>query len=404
MKTSTRIALLLIAIILIPMMVKLQMSIDPDRQQFQPGRSAGTMMTDVNNNPVVLPTQFVVGTLIGFREVIAGLLWVRVNDFFHTGNYEAIVPLTRIITWLDPHQIDVYCTGAWHLAYNFVDSQQRADYRYLAPAIKFLEEGTQNNLGIWDTEFDLGFVLYRLKAYDYEKSLYWIKKADSEKNVPDRIDRQVAHAYELNGQVDKCIAQWQKCVDQSQAELKRNPNDLRARDHYDISKRNMDERVARKLARTDLSSHRTDVKLEAELVRVGPRQFIIKGTANLPDYSKIDIMLTDADYKEPNMKNFNWQLDPNSTIVADIGMHGITVEDGKFERQYNLSKDIKQYPFMKDRYVLSLTFDPRSAVYFVQDTTGWNGEGITDKKYLDTSIPGLRRIRKVINLSKKDLI
>ena len=163
MKRSTRIVLIIIALALIPAIVSLQTAIDPQRPQFQPGRGVGSVMTR-GANPVILPSQFVVGTIIGFREVVAGLLWVRANDFFHSGNYEAIVPLTRMITWLDPHQIDVYCTGAWHLAYNFVDSAQRADWRYLAPAMKFLEEGVANNPGVYDPAFELGFVMHYMKA------------------------------------------------------------------------------------------------------------------------------------------------------------------------------------------------------------------------------------------------
>ena len=31
--------------------------------------------------------------------------------------------MIRIITWLDPHFIDVYETGAWHMDYNFTDFQ-----------------------------------------------------------------------------------------------------------------------------------------------------------------------------------------------------------------------------------------------------------------------------------------
>ena len=38
--------------------------------------------------------------------------------------------MIRIITWLDPHQTDVYQTGAWHMDYNFTDNSQRSDRRY----------------------------------------------------------------------------------------------------------------------------------------------------------------------------------------------------------------------------------------------------------------------------------
>lgn len=405
MKRSTRALLVLVLIALIPVIVKLQAMIDPERQKFQPGeRGVKTVMTQVGNNPVVLPSQFVAGTMIGFREVVAGLLWIRVNDFFHSGQYEPIVPLTRMITWMDPHQIDVYCTGAWHLAYNFVDSSQRADRRYLAPAIKFLEEGIQNNPGVWDPEFDLGFVLYNMKAQRFDEGLYWIKRAASEKNVPNYIHRQVAHAYEKAGRIDDAIRQWQWCVSEAKKALKKDPNDWRARLHLDISKRNLDTMVMRKVMRADLGKHPTEVGFEAKFTRLGPRKFRISGKANLPDFARIGVTLMDADYKEPNLKDFDWNVDPNVTAMVEIGLHGIMVENGKFEREYDLSKDPKQYPFKKGRYVLTLTFNPRSATDTVQDKTGWHGEGITDRKYLDTSVPGLRTIKKVIILKREDII
>ena len=44
--------------------------------------------------------------MMGLREFIAGILWVRADSFFDEGNYDAVLPLLRLVTWLDPHQID----------------------------------------------------------------------------------------------------------------------------------------------------------------------------------------------------------------------------------------------------------------------------------------------------------
>lgn len=404
MKRSTRITLIIIALALVPAIVKLQATIDPQRAQFQPGKGVSSVVTQVGNNPVVLPSQFVAGTIIGFREVVAGLLWVRANDFFHSGNYEAIVPLTRTITWLDPHQIEVYRTGAWHLAYNFVDSSARADYRYLAPAIKFLEEGVDNNPGVSDVEFDLGYVLYSLKAQDFDKALYWISRAAEEKDAMYPMKRQIAHHYERAGRIDDAVRQWERCVEEGRAAFRKNPQDFKAEDHFLVSKRNLDMMLIRRVMRADLSKRRIDAGFEAHVKRLGPRIFQISGTANLPDGAKIDLMLLDADYREPDMESFTWQVDPNVTAVADIGIHGIYVENGRFERKYDLSKDVKQYPFKKDRYVLTLTFNPRTAADYIQDGIGWSGEGLADQRYLDTPTPGLRKLRKVIYLDRKDIL
>jgi hypothetical protein len=396
--------LVLIAVLLLPVVVTLQMRIDPQRKQFQPGRGVSSMITEVGSNPVVMPSQFVAGTLIGLREVVAGLLWIRADDFFHTGNYDALIPLTRIITWLDPHQIDVYRVGAWHLAYNLVDSNERADYRFLSPSVKFLEEGIANNPHVSDLEFDLGFVIYDGKVLDFEKSLYWIRKSCQEKDAFYPMVRQIPHELEKCGRIDECIAAWQGCVKVAQDALKKNPNDLRALDHKNVSKHNLDMTLIRKEWRRDLDKHRLDLGFDASFKRLGPRKFQVSGKINLPDGARVDLMLEDADYKDPQLKAFSWNVDPNVTVLADTNIHGLYVEGGKFRRNFDVTKDSKQYPFKKDKYVLILTFNPRTAPAHVQDVTSWSGEGITDKKYLDTSIPGLRRVRKVIPLKRDDLI
>src|SRR5437868_4628852 len=80
--------------------------------------------------PGLDPGSFLVA-LAGFREMIAGILWVRADSFFDNGNYDAVLPIIRLVTILDPHQVDVYATGMWHIGYNFTDEESRSDRRYL---------------------------------------------------------------------------------------------------------------------------------------------------------------------------------------------------------------------------------------------------------------------------------
>ena len=171
---------------------------------------------------VELPGPFIVASLSGFKEVIAGALWIRADTFFHQGNYQAIVPIVRLVTWLDPHNIDVYTTGAWHLDYNFVDEKNAlSDKRYIPAAIALLKEGIRNNPNIWDLYFELGWTHYNKKMMDYEKSLEYIEKAcnlpgvdpNTGRKIPrhDFVDHMLAHAYEKVGRFDDAIAAWKKC-------------------------------------------------------------------------------------------------------------------------------------------------------------------------------------------------
>src|SRR5690349_9477185 len=132
----------------------MQRAIDPQRLEYHKGEGNSTIAySGLNNEFLLLP-------LLGFREAAAGLLWVRCDEFFHSGDYDAILPLVRLITWLDPHADNVYVTGAWHLAYNFTDSSERSDRRYIAPSQALLEEGIRNNMNISDIKFETGWQRY----------------------------------------------------------------------------------------------------------------------------------------------------------------------------------------------------------------------------------------------------
>ncbi|MHB1458161.1 MAG: tetratricopeptide repeat protein [Armatimonadota bacterium] len=408
MNRNSKIILLLIAIALVPVIVKLQATIDPQRGQFQPGKGIGSVMSKVGNNPVVLPSQFIAGTLIGFREVIAGLLWVRTDEFFHSGNFDAITPMIRMITWLDPHQVDVYSTGAWHLSYNFTDSAERADRRYLAPAIKFMEEGIENNPEVWDIKLGLGFMIHALKTLDFKETIRWELEASKSKDAKLYVHRQLAHAYTKDGNIDAAIRQWSKCVNQSKELLKLDPDDREYFTHHEVSVKNLDELLIRKANRASLPNRQTKIFLEAKIRKIGPKELVVIGRTNLPDGARIDFTLADTDfldYNQRKMEQFTWDVDPDETACYDVGMHGILVTKGKFQSKYNFSKDPRMYAFKKEKYVITISFNPRTANSAVQDIVGWSGEGISgDSKYLDTSIPGLRRLRKVITMNRNEII
>lgn len=391
---------------MLPIVIGLQAKIDPERAQFQPGKQGvGALMTQVDNNPVVLPGQFMAGALIGFREVIAGLLWVRCDDFFHNGNYETIVPLIRLITWLDPHQIDVYSVGGWHLAYNFTDTAQRADYRYLPASVALLEEGVKQNPGVADLEIDLGFVVYQLKAMDFQNSIYWLNRAADEKTATYTPSRLLAHAYERSGDLDGTDRQWKKCIAIGKRQVAKNPADVGAKIHLGVSLKNYDGFLARRALRADLPKHQTDVHFDAAFKRVGPKVFQISGSINLPKGSRIELQLLDDNFKPVVMKTFSWNIDQNVTELVENGIHGIYVDKHKFSRKYDLSKDVKQYPLKRDSYTLKVIFDPRqNNSADIGNIVGFVGEGLADQKYLDTSEHGVRKLVKVFHLQRKDLL
>src|SRR5579871_3001751 len=149
-----RVPLLVGAAVMVAMAAGLQGMIDPVAAEYHKGEANIAQTSGALNN------EFMLLPLLGFREAAAGLLWVRCDEFFHSGDYDAILPLVRIITLLDPHAENVYVTGAWHLSYNFTDANERSDRRYIAPAMALLDEGIANNPDIPDIKFEKGWEEY----------------------------------------------------------------------------------------------------------------------------------------------------------------------------------------------------------------------------------------------------
>src|SRR5579872_4446709 len=91
--------------VLLVLAILFQVLIDPQAKEYHKGEGGlAKTGTGLNSEFLILP-------LLGFREAAAGLLWVRADEFFHSGDYDAILPLVRVITFLDPKADNVYITG-----------------------------------------------------------------------------------------------------------------------------------------------------------------------------------------------------------------------------------------------------------------------------------------------------
>jgi hypothetical protein len=80
------------------------------------------------------------------RGLLADFLWLRVDEYAHRrrlvdgdinrSDDEALMPLVRLITWLDPHYVNAYALGGQWLAFHFDNPRQ---------SVAFYEEGIRNN-------------------------------------------------------------------------------------------------------------------------------------------------------------------------------------------------------------------------------------------------------------------
>jgi tetratricopeptide (TPR) repeat protein len=249
MSPSTRKKLIVAIVPLMIAAVFLQSLLDPQLKQIR-----GAQRTPL----VGLSNEFILGPLLGLQQAVAGLLWIRADEFFHEGDYDAILPIVRMVTWLDPHQLDVYITGAWHLSYNFTDSSERSDRRYIPAAIKLLEEGDANNPTVYDIAFEAGWQSID-KIKNYEQAEDWFRKASQRKaadeagrvtqSPPMFVRHQLAHSLARQGRIDESLAVWKQCLMDSEERVKANPNDTSIRNVRDSQRHNYQLNLKRKFSR-----------------------------------------------------------------------------------------------------------------------------------------------------------
>lgn len=407
-----------------------------------------------------LSNEFILGPMLGLGQAVAGALWVRADEFFHEGDYDAILPMVRMVTWLDPHQLDVYITGAWHLAYNFTDSSERSDRRYLPCSQALLREGDANNNGVYDIAFELGWQnTDKLKNYDEAET--WFRTATTRRAADDRgrltseapvfVWHQLAHSLARQGRIAECIGVWKVALAKSEAKVKADPKNFQTRNVRDSEQHNLVLTLKRLYSRTQ---HRIDFDVDKQQtqsinmdtgeptpknayiatkpsdgVPVGtprkpavvpawncafdatvsfpePKVMEPRGQFNVGDGARVTISLHDDDYYDVKAKEFSFDIDQSRTIMVD--QH--SVRKAMWGRKIDMSKDPKMYSFSRDHYYLVFEFNPRGTSPFIQDRFGWSGEGMADKKYLWTipsenpKSPPVKILRKVFRLSRDQIM
>ncbi len=447
---SRRIQILVAALLLFIPVAFLQSRIDPIYQKnYAPSQS----VAEAGKN---LPVEFALGAFTGFREAVAGMLWVRTDEFFHNGDYAAIMPLIRVITWLDPHQIDVYETGAWHMDYNFTDSQERSDRRYIPMSLALIKEGIVNNSDEPDLYSDEAFVHYFRKIADYPKSAAsfadgWqvVKAASqdlSDQTNFDKVDKGVmtvghgyAHALEAEGNIPAALAQWNQCLEIHQLLLqKKGPGDFAETQDFQIAQKQVQELTGRMKYRPIDDKTPVNMDFHPELVRVAPKIFVLKGSINVigatkfkletgertfgpVDGARVEIVLEDKGYVRPIIQNYtlNSAVDPGVTIMQDA----VSVRGGKIGgdqgRKIDMSQDPDMYSFRAPTYTVTVWFmpnNPNDTPIQVQDRLGWKGDAVSDPRYLVVSdgktplpsdvtpIAGLRYLSKTYTLTRDDIL
>lgn len=386
------------------------------RENYMP-KSVGIQSTGLD------PGQLL-AAMAGFREMIAGILWVRADSFFDTGNYDAILPIIRLVTWLDPHQIDVYATGMWHIGYNFTDEESRSDRRYIPSALALGKEGAKQNPQTYEMFFETGWMWYHKIDDDYENAVKWFEEAHKKPDILPARRNLLAAAYQRNGQVQESLDLLTRLYEEASAKYEKDKafQNLQLRDTVE---NNIDTLLVRMVQRGWLANKRGDgsaltgaydfnppfdVGFSAKATVEDPKVIRFEGTWNvLPVGTRVRVILRDSNYPGAKPGGLTWDaqsdvnLDPPKHLT--FMMDQLFVKNRRFNRKVDLSKDPTQYPFTAKNYVLEFYYNPRSAAPHIQDKFSWNGEGMTDKNYLNTEIrPGSRVVFATLELSREQIL
>ncbi len=372
----------LVLIICFLLVILLQVEIDKFRPNYRPGGTASF---------AYLSREALASALMGFREVAAGLLWIKIEDYFHSGEHEKIFPLIRVITWLDPHFMEAYSSGAWQLAWNSMD------WRLIPSAEQFLLEGIQNNPEKYELYADMGWLYYD-KVRDYEKAIEWYKKATA-LPCPPAIKRMLAHSYERAGKVDEAIKVWKQLVEEGKKEMEKRPKDFTVLFDYQVALHNYNMCIIRKVDRQELARHPKPYYISFQLYRVSPRLLQLRGKTNLPELSRIWVSLYDVDLAERKQKSLGWQL-MNVTEYKDIWPQ---VRGGEVKSDIDLTDALK-YPLKGKTFVLEVTFDPRTQPIATQDVVGWIGEGMRGGDVVVHASTPVRVLKKSTTLTLEDIL
>ncbi len=395
------------------------------------------------------PFQALIPVALGFREVMASLMWIRADDLFHLGEYGPILALVKRIAFIDPHNLDVYATGAWHMAYNFMDR------RLVQDGVEFLEDGTRNNPHVYDLFFELGYMHYD-KSKVYPEAVRWYREGRNKptttgkSRAPMFVWSSYCHALERTGDVDAALVAWQEDLNLAEQDLKAEPKGFVPKNQVDAARHNLymmqrrrNEReatwaewrgerdralglwqanvtLAKEFLRVDPGKRAVeendlrdaeanvgrvqqgrlrrgaprDVKFDFTWKRISPRRILVEGKIDMPYLGRVTVCLRDVDYDARARRGLDFKM-RNATLWLD---HMVHVKDGKFKHEIKLDRDPADmerdpwgiFPLRGEKYELFVFFNPRQQSHEIRDMFGWNGEGLADARYLkvDPTRPG----------------
>ena len=255
-----------------------------------------------------LSPEHIPAALAGFRELLASILWVRADMFFHEGNFDAVIPIIRLVSWLDPHNIDVFSVGMWHIGYNFTDQEHRSDRRYIPCALALGEEGARKNSHTYEMFFELGWMWHHKIDDDYPQAVKWMQEANQHGDILFARRSMLAHAYLRNGEPEKALDHYHHLLQKAEKNYSLDP-DYGNHQILETIEKNLDFLALRTVHRKHHIHALHNVDFSAKVRVIEPKVLQIEGTWNMDAVgTKIRVILRDKKDQRAKPAGLLWNV------------------------------------------------------------------------------------------------
>ncbi|MEQ1933701.1 MAG: hypothetical protein ABL962_07470, partial [Fimbriimonadaceae bacterium] len=283
------------------------------RKDYAPVKQGNVVSDSLSPDQVLLQ-------LFGFREFLAGILWVRADGFFDSGNYDAVLPMIRLCTVLDPRQIDIFSTGMWHIAYNFTDEEQRSDRRYVPSALALGKEGSRQNPDTYEIFFETGWIWYHKIDDEYHNAVKWFELAHQRTDILAGRKNLLSNAYQRNNELDKALDLYFDLLANANAAAAAKPTEHMLFTMRDTIEGNLDTMIVRLVQRGTLATRRGefdqgkydtkppfDVGFSVRVTVENPRVLRVEGTWNVQSIgTRVRIVLRDKNIEGGKLAELDW--------------------------------------------------------------------------------------------------
>ena len=150
----------------------------------------------------------------GFRPLVANLLWLKADQYWHQGatGWWRMVPILQTICEMNPHFIDAWSTFGWHCAWNiYADAAPEDKPKWVETGIRIYKRGIHFNPDQYDLYKDLAW-LYHDKMKDYQRAIPAWKDVLKHPDAPMYVRHMLAHAYEITWRWEEALAVWRDCL------------------------------------------------------------------------------------------------------------------------------------------------------------------------------------------------